>query len=108
MEEESAGYNSVSELVTDGEINGVPAAWYRTVEVYQDAEYNTLTYILDGGEEYVEICFWLDGDNADAEADAIIRTLSVSPVAEPAMAEAVEENEANAAGTDGHADAVGE
>ena len=94
VQEESAGYNSVSELVTDGEINGVPAAWYRTVEIYQDAEYNTLTYILDGGEEYVEICFWLDGENADAEADAIIRTLSISPAAE----EPAEGNEANAAG----------
>ena len=108
VEEESSGYNSVSELVTDGEINGVPAAWYRTVEAYQNAEFNTLTYILDGGEEYVEICFWLDGDNADAEADAIIRTLSVSPAAEPApaeepapteeTAEAAEGNEAGQAG----------
>ena len=75
-EEESSGYNSVSELVTDGEINGVPAAWYRTVEEYQGASFNTLTYILDGGDEYVDVCFWLDGDTADAEAEAIIRTLS--------------------------------
>ena len=44
------------------EINGVPAAWYRTVEEYQNAAFNTLTYILDGGDEYVEVCFWLDGD----------------------------------------------
>ena len=104
VEEETAGYNSVSEVVTDGEINGVPAAWYRTVEAYQDAEFNTLTYILDGGDEYVEICFWLDGENADAEADAIIRTLGVSPVAgaeEPAEgADAVE--------TDESADVTGE
>ena len=74
-EEETSGYNSVSELVTDGEINGVPAAWYRTVEEYQNAAFNTLTYILDGGDEYVEVCFWLDGDTADDEAKAIIRTL---------------------------------
>ncbi|MBR2798042.1 MAG: hypothetical protein IKE17_09915 [Clostridia bacterium] len=104
VEEETAGYNSVSEVVTDGEINGVPAAWYRTVEAYQDAEFNTLTYILDGGEEYVEICFWLDGENADAEADAIIRTLGVSPVA------GTEEHAegADAVETDESADVTGE
>ena len=91
--EEVNGYNEVSQLVTDGEVNGIPAAWYRTVEVYQDASFNTLTYILDGGDEYVEIVFWLDGENADAEADAIIRTLSIS-AAEDAVTEAVEEAEA--------------
>ncbi len=88
--EEVNGYNEVSQLVTDGEVNGIPAAWYRTVEVYQDASFNTLTYILDGGDEYVEIVFWLDGDNADAEADAIVRTLSIS-AAEDTVTEAVEE-----------------
>ncbi len=75
-EDEISGYNEVTDLVTDGEVNGVPAAWYRTVEEYQDVAFNTLTYILDGGDEYVEVVFWLDGDNADAEADAIIRTLN--------------------------------
>jgi len=38
--------------------------------------FNTLTYILDGGNEYVEVVFWLDGETADAEAEAIIRTLN--------------------------------
>ena len=61
--------------MTDGEINGIPAAWYRTVEEYQDVAFNTITYILDGGNEYVEVVFWLDGDTADDEADFIIRTL---------------------------------
>ncbi len=93
-EEEISGYNSVSELVTDGEINGVPAAWYRTVEAYQDAEFNTLTYILDGGYEYVEVCFWLDGENADAEAKAIINTLAVEAAAEPLDGEGTMADEA--------------
>ena len=79
--EESDGYTAVSELVTDGEINGVPAAWYRTVEEYDEAEYETLTYILDGGGEYVDLVFWLDGDNAEAEAAAIVNTLSVDQAA---------------------------
>lgn len=93
-DEEISGYNSVSELVTDGEINGVPAAWYRTVETYQDAEFNTLTYILDGGDEYVEVCFWLDGENADAEAKAIINTLAVEAATESLGGEGAMEAEA--------------
>ena len=75
VEDEVSGYNAVTDLVTDGEVNGIPAAWYRTVEEYQDVAFDTLTYILDGGNEYVEVVFWLDGDTAGAEADAIIRTL---------------------------------
>jgi len=76
VEDEISGYNEVTDLVTDGEVNGIPAARYRTVEEYQDVAFNTLTYILDGGNEYVEVVFWLDGDAADAEAEAIIGTLN--------------------------------
>jgi hypothetical protein len=97
--EEVNGYNEVSQLVTDGEINGIPAAWYRTVEVYQDAEFNTLTYILDGGDEYVEIVFWLDGENADAEADAIIRSLSVGAAQDAVVEEATASTGAGAEGS---------
>ena len=107
-QEEADGYNSVSELVTDGEINGIPAAWYRTVEAYKDTEFNTLTYILDAGDEYVEVVFWLDGENADTEADAIIRTLSESAEAlggEGALLAAAEEETATAARTVGAEDA---
>ena len=64
---EVEGYTAVSELVLDGEINGYPVCWYRTVEEYDEAEYNTLTYILDAGDEYVDVVFWLDGENADPE-----------------------------------------
>jgi gas vesicle protein len=81
-QEETSGYNSVTDLGT-GVINGIYAAWYRTVEEYNNATFDTLTYILDGGDEYVEICFWLDGDTADAEADAIIRTLASDKLPEP-------------------------
>ena len=108
--EEVTGYNEVSQLVTDGEVNGIPAAWYRTVEVYQDTSFNTLTYIMDGGDEYVEIVFWLDGENADAEADAIIRTLSISAAEDAAGEEELTEAGAESAGaapaTDAGGDAV--
>ena len=74
--EQEAGEYNASEIVTDGNINGIDAAWYRAEEIYDGQEYETLTYVLDDGDEYVEIVFWLDGDNAQAEADQIMNSLS--------------------------------
>ena len=74
--EQEAGEYNASEIVTDGNINGIDAAWYRAEETYDGQEYETLTYVLDGGDEYVEIVFWLDGDSAQAEADQIISSLT--------------------------------
>ena len=72
---EAKEYNA-TEVVTDGKINGIDAAWYRATETYEDVEYTTLTYVLEDGDEYVEITFWLDGEDAEQEAQAIIETLS--------------------------------
>ena len=52
------------------------AAWYRATETYEGVEYTTLTYALEDGDQYVEIVFWLDGENAEQEAQAIIDTLT--------------------------------
>ncbi len=73
--EESAAYPAVSELVTDGEINLIPVAWYRAVDECDEGEYDTITYIIDSGDEYVEVVFWLDGPTAEAEADYMIHNL---------------------------------
>ena len=74
--EESSTYPVVTELVTDGEISGIPAAWYRTVDECDEGEYDTITYIIDTGDGYIDIVFWLDGPTAEAEADFIIRSLT--------------------------------
>lgn len=74
---EAAEYNA-TEIVTDGEINGIAAAWYRAVENYEGTDYTTLTYVLEDGGDYVQITFWLDGETAEAEAQAIIDTLSLA------------------------------
>ena len=73
--EEAEEYNA-TEVVTEGNINGIDAAWYRATETYEDVEYTTLTYVLEDGDQYVEIAFWLDGENAEQEAQAIINTLT--------------------------------
>ena len=73
--QEAAEYEA-AEVVADGEINGIAAAWYRAVETYEGQEYATLTYALEDGDQYVEIAFWLDGDASESEALAIIETLT--------------------------------
>ena len=67
---------TATEVVTDGKVNGIDVAWYRAVETYEGAEYTTLTYVLEDGNQYVEIAFWLDGESAEREAQAIIDTLT--------------------------------
>ena len=73
--QEAAEYNA-SEIVTDAEINGIPVGYYRSVEESDGVEYNVITYAFEDNGEYAEVAFWLDGDTAQAEADAIINTLS--------------------------------
>ncbi len=58
------------------EINGIAAAYYNATEESEGKEYKTVTYMIDNGDEFVEIVFWLDGENAEAEVDAIIATLA--------------------------------
>ncbi len=74
-ETEAAQYKA-TEVVTDEKINGIDAGYYRAVETYEGKEYSTLTYVLEDSGSYVEIAFWLDGENAEAEAKAIMNTLS--------------------------------
>lgn len=74
--QEAGEYPAVRGLVTDSEINGVPAGWYRAVEMDDGVDYNTVTYILDAGDSYVEVVFWLDGVTSEDEADYIIGNLT--------------------------------
>jgi predicted small secreted protein len=74
VEKEAAEYGA-SEVVSDGSVNGIDVAWYRAVETWNGKAYDTLTYAMADGDDYVEIAFWLDGENAEAEAQAIIETL---------------------------------
>ena len=80
--EESSTYPAVSELVTDGEINQIPVAWYRAVDECAEGEYDTITYIIDAGDEFIEVVFWLDGPTAEAEASYIIHNLINNALAE--------------------------
>ena len=74
--QEAAEYESAFDVVTDLDINGIDAASYRAREIYDGQEYETLTYILDGGNEFVEVVFWLDGEEAEIQAQEIIGSLT--------------------------------
>lgn len=56
-------------------INGVNAAVYRSTDESNGQEYSTLNYIIDGEKGYVFIVFWLDGEDAEPKAKAIIDSL---------------------------------
>ena len=40
------------------------------------ADYNTVTFIVEDGDNFVEIVFWLDGENAADIVDAIIGSIA--------------------------------
>ena len=56
-------------------INGVNAAVYRSTDESNGQEYSTLNYIIDGEKGYVFMVFWLDGEDAEPKAKAIIDSL---------------------------------
>ena len=71
--EEAAEYEA--EAVA-AEFNGVPCMYYEAVEESDGVEYKTVTYIAEDGNDFVEIVFWLDGDNAQETVNSIIETLT--------------------------------
>ena len=70
---EAAEYEATAEMT---ELNGIAAAFYTATEESDGAEYKTATYMIDNGDEFVEIVFWLDGETAEAEVAAILATLT--------------------------------
>ena len=73
--EEAAAFETEA---ADREINGIATKYYYAEEQVEGEEtsYRTLTYIIDDGEYLAEIVFWLDGETAEAEAEAIISSLN--------------------------------
>ena len=59
-------------------INGMELVYYYATDEYDGVEYSTVTYIVEDDGDFVELVFWLDGETAAEEADAIIQTISGS------------------------------
>ena len=57
-------------------INGFEVGTYLSREVYDGIEYDVMAALIEDGDEYIEVVFWLDGENAEQEATDILGTLS--------------------------------
>ncbi len=62
--------------VRNQKINGIEVGSYKSREVYDGEEYDILVALMEEGDEYIEVVFWLDGENAEKEAWEILDTLS--------------------------------
>lgn len=61
--------------IHEKQVNGIDLVYYYANEEYQGIDYDTVTYIAEDGDYFIEIVFWLDGENAEIEADEILNSL---------------------------------
>ena len=82
---EGAAREEAAEYETEpasAEYNGITVWFYGAVEEYEGQEYNTASYLMENGDFFAEIVFWLDGETAQNEVEAILNTLTVKEAAE--------------------------
>ena len=60
-------------------VNGVALALYYSEEVYDGGSYRVANYLLEAGDDFGELSFWLDGEDAEALTEKIIASLSYKP-----------------------------
>ena len=70
---EAAEYDAV---VTDLQVNDITVWFYLTKEEADGVEYETVSYLMENGDYFAEIVFWLDGENATETVDAIIGSIA--------------------------------
>ena len=68
-----------SDIETDEEINGIPVAFYRSVQAFDKTFHSALTCVLEDGGDFTTLTFRLDGITAEEEAETILATLSKRP-----------------------------
>lgn len=61
--------------IHEKQVNGIDLVYYYANEEYEGQFYDTVTYIAEDGDYFIEIVFWLDGENAEVEADEILNSL---------------------------------
>ena len=64
------------------EINGIPLALYYSEEQYDDGVYRVANYLFDAGDDFGELSFWMDGDDAEVLAAQIVGSLFKKQVQE--------------------------
>jgi len=58
-------------------INGIDVGTYLSREFYDGVEYDVMSALIEDGSDYIEVVFWLDGETAVQEAEAILNSLSI-------------------------------
>ena len=82
-EAEAADYENCT--VNSEFFRGIDIAWYETVEEADGESYRTLTYIFDVDPMFVELVFWMDGEEAQYMVDSILEFFEpLDRTAEPA------------------------
>ena len=74
VEEEVVEFGNAA--IHEKQVNGIDLVYYYAVEEYDGVDYDTVTYIAEDGDYFIEIVFWLDGENAEVEADEILNSLN--------------------------------
>lgn len=67
-----------SDVETDTEINGIPVATYRSVEISDGTYCSFINYVLPDTDRFVTLSFCINGISAEAEIQTIIDTLTMS------------------------------
>ena len=72
--EEAAEYDTDDiEMI---KIGGVDAALYFSTEEFEGESYPVSNYLFDTGDYFAEVCFWLDGEEAEVVSESIMNSLS--------------------------------
>lgn len=71
--EEAAKFDAEVSAV---EFNGIAMCTYESMETLEEIEYHVVNYVIPAGNYYVEISFWLDGEEAEALKDQFMNTIA--------------------------------
>ena len=63
------------EISTDVKLNGENAAYYRSENEHDGEKLDGITFVLDIGEEYLEVDFWFISSKSEKEAWKIMKSL---------------------------------
>lgn len=73
---EYAAEEAEGKEITVATVNGIEVQCYKDAEEEDGVSYNTVTCIMEDGDDFVEVVFWLDGESAEWEATLILNTLT--------------------------------
>ncbi|MBR2274994.1 MAG: hypothetical protein IJ873_02895 [Lachnospiraceae bacterium] len=72
--EESLQYGASD--YTFEKINDIALTLYYSQEEYEGGSYRVANYLFEAGNDFIELCFWLDGDDAEKLTEEIINSLA--------------------------------